>query len=107
MRRTLSVTAEQHRELTALERHHPKPYVRERAAALLKIAAGAVPAQVAASGVLQPRDPDTIYAWLDRYQAEGVAGLLIRPGRGRRPAFSPSPPGCGQRPDRGPAPRGA
>lgn len=107
MRRTLSVTAEQHRELTDLVRHHPKPYVRERAAALLKIADGAVPAQVAATGVLQPRDPDTIYAWLDRYQAEGVAGLLLRPGRGRRPAFSPCASGCGQRPDRGPAPRGA
>ena len=107
MRRTLSLTADQRQGLTDLVRHHPKPYVRERAAALLKIADGAVPAQVAATGVLQPRDPDTIYAWLDRYEAKGLAGLLIRPGRGRRPAFSPSAPGSGLRPHRAASPRRA
>jgi transposase len=69
-----------------------KPYLRERAAALLQIAQGYSPHQVAteALGVLKPRDPDTVYAWLDRYEAEGVTGLYIRDGRGRKPAFSPS-----------------
>jgi transposase len=45
---------------------------------------------VARTGLLRPRQPDTVYAWLDRYRAEGIAGLTIRPGRGRKPAFSPS-----------------
>jgi hypothetical protein len=37
-----------------------------------------------------------------RYRAEGVKGLLIRPGRGRKPAFSPSVSRQRARP-RGPA----
>lgn len=82
-------------ERTALERLRDTsrtPYLRERAAALLKVADGMPAAHVARMGVLQPRDPDTIYAWLDRYQQEGIAGLTQRPGRGRKPAFSPLQP---------------
>ncbi|MGH7511188.1 MAG: helix-turn-helix domain-containing protein [Gemmatimonadales bacterium] len=82
-------------ERTALERMRdtdPKPYRRERAAALLRIADGIPAAQVARTGVLKPRDPDTVYSWLNRYTTAGLAGLTIRPGRGRKPAFSPSAP---------------
>ena len=56
---------------------------------MLKIAAGAVAAPVASSGLLVPRDPDTVYGWLDRFVAHGVAGLTIAPGRGRKPTLSP------------------
>jgi hypothetical protein len=31
---------------------------------------------VAQAGLLRPRDPDTVYAWLDHYQHEGLPGLL-------------------------------
>ena len=92
MRRYCVLTGDQRDELVQAVRHHPKPYVRERASALLKIADGAVPLKVARSDGLQPRDPDTIYAWMDRYETEGFVGLLLRPGRGRHPAFSPSAP---------------
>ncbi len=71
----------------------PHPYLRERAAALLKIADTQHPQsayQVALHGLLKPRQPDTLYAWVKRFRAEGVAGLTIKPGRGRKPAFSPS-----------------
>jgi hypothetical protein len=37
----------------------------------------------------QPLD-HPFYAWLDRYQATGCRGLKVHPGRGRKPAFSPS-----------------
>jgi len=67
----------------------PVPYLRERAAALLKVAAGEPVRDVAQTGLLRPRQPDTVYDWLDRYRAAGVAGVTIRPGRGRKPAFSP------------------
>jgi transposase len=43
---------------------------------------------VARQGLLRQRKPDTIYDWLNRFHDEGVAGLSIRPGRGRKPAFS-------------------
>jgi hypothetical protein len=89
--RTLTLTDPQRDELLRLRDHDPKPYVRERCAALLLIADGVSAHAVAASRLLQPRDPDTLYAWLDRYQAEGVPGLTghahggdhRRPFRGR------------------------
>lgn len=88
-RRKLVLAEEQRRELEWHRDHDKKAYMRERAAAMLKIAAGESPHAVAVSGLLKPRDPDTVYAWLARYQAEGVKGLQIRQGRGRKPAFSP------------------
>jgi transposase len=66
--------------------------MRERAAALIKIGDGQSAYEVARSGLLKPRDVDTLYAWLDRFEEEGIDGLSIRPGRGRKPAFSPSDP---------------
>lgn len=87
---SLNLTAEQKDELEFLRDHDPHPYLRERAAAILKIAAGQSGLQVATNGLLKPHDPDTIYAWVERYRTEGVAGLTIRCGRGRKPAFFPS-----------------
>lgn len=84
----------------------PHPYARERAAALLKMTDTEHPQsarQVALYGLLKPRQPDTVYAWVHRFQAQGVSGLTMLPGRGRKPAFSPSAPDGRQR-ARGPAP---
>jgi len=85
----LELSAAQRAELQQVRDHDARPYLRERAAALLKIADGHVPAHVARAGLLRPRDPDTIYSWFWRYQAAGLSGLLIRPGRGRKPAIFP------------------
>jgi hypothetical protein len=91
MRRVvLSLSSVQEAELVHLRAHHPKAYVREQAAALLKVAAGATVPQVARHGLYRPRLPATLRAWIRRYQAAGVAGLRVRPGRGRKPAFSPA-----------------
>ena len=89
-RQQLVLSATQRQELQQTVKNHAKPYVRERAAALLKIADGASPHQVARHGLLQVREPDTVYGWLERYRSGGLAGLVIRAGRGRKPAFSPS-----------------
>jgi transposase len=86
---TVELTPAQRRELEEARDHHPKPYLRERAAAILKIADGMSGRQVALHGLLKPRDPDSVYSWVHRYQAEGMTGLMIKPGRGRKPAFSP------------------
>ena len=86
----LALTPEQRRELVALRDSAPKPYLRERAAALLKVADGVPAAAAARAGLLRPRQPDTVYRRLRRSRAEGAAGLHDRPGRGRKPAFSPS-----------------
>ena len=73
--RILTLTEAKKQELTDLRDHTKDEYVRERCAALLKIAGGETPHRVAQSGLLRPRDPDTVYHWLDIYEAEGLAGL--------------------------------
>lgn len=93
---TISLTPDQQQALLRCRDTGPKPYQRERAAALLKIAAGASATAVARRGLLRRRRPETVYEWVQRFTAHGVAGLLtIRPGRGRKPAFSPSGSGGG------------
>jgi transposase len=88
-RQQLALTDTQRQELWQVVKHDAKSYMRERAAALLKIADGASPHHVALHGLLQVRHPDTVYNWLDRYREGGLPGLLIHKGRGRKPAFSP------------------
>lgn len=88
-RRSIHLSESERTELERMQRSHPKPYLRERATAMLKIADGMSPHQVAYSGLLVKREPDRVYEWLNRYEAEGIQGLAIRAGRGRKPAFSP------------------
>ena len=82
--RTLKLPNRARRELEQYRDHDERPYVRERCSALLKIADGHPPHWVAQHGLLKPRDPDTVYAWLDRYQSEGAAGLIAHPQGGWR-----------------------
>ena len=85
----LLLTPTQKQELKEARDHHPKPYVRERAAAILKVSAGQSIRKVALDGLLKPHSPHTVKAWIVRYTQEGVNGLLIKPGRGRKPPFTP------------------
>jgi hypothetical protein len=99
---TLELSQEQRAELVKHRNTDPLPYLRERCAAMLKIADGMTPATVAHSGLLRRYDPDAIYEWRRRYLAQGLAGLRIQAGRGRKPAFSPCAHshrgGCGHSP---------
>lgn len=81
--RTLELDANQRLTLEEGMKHHPKPSVRERCAALLKIADGMRPHAVAQHGLLTKRDPDTVYAWLEHYEQEGLAGILFHQHGGR------------------------
>lgn len=87
--RTIKLTSKEKTKLKDVRKKHPKAYMRERAAAILKISKGQSPHNVAMQGLLKKRDPDTVYQWLDRYEATGIEGLQIRAGRGRKSAFSP------------------
>jgi transposase len=82
----IELSTEQRQELEAVRDRHPKPYMRERASAILKIADGMSGLQVSREGLPKRRDPDTVYRWVRRYLAEGIKGLEIRKGRGRKPA---------------------
>lgn len=102
----IQLTPDQRRALEAVRDHNAKAYVREKAAALLKIAAGWSARQVAQVGLLKRRKHQTVSGWVQRYQAEGIPGLYVKGGRGRKPAFSPSIPD-GKPGASGVAPRGA
>ena len=88
-RLTFALTDSQRICLGEALKHHPLPYVRERASALLKVAEGRSVPQVAQHGLLQARQPDTLYRWIVAYQEKGIVGLKVGTGRGRKPAFSP------------------
>jgi hypothetical protein len=90
MTRAFDLTASERTELTRLRDTAPQAYLRERAAALLKVADGMPAARLARTGLLRPRKPDTVYSWLDRFIEAGIDGLRMQAGRGRKPAFSPS-----------------
>lgn len=81
----LTLTEAARLTLEAMRDRHPIPYLRERAAALLRLAAGEAPPTVGRQGI-RPRDPRTIRAWLHAYQTHGLGGLYQLP---RRRAFSP------------------
>jgi transposase len=85
----VELTESEQMELEQLRDHSAKAYLRERAAAILKLAAGLSGREVAHHGLLKRRKHQTVCGWVQRYQAEGVAGLIIRRGRGRKAAFSP------------------
>jgi hypothetical protein len=87
--RLIILSAAEREQLEQMVKSDPKAYRRERAAALLKIAAGQSAARVAREGLLRRRKPDTLYAWCDRFLEAGVAGLTICPGRGRKVTFPP------------------
>ena len=89
-RRILALSAAQRAGLVQMRDHAPKPYLRERAAALLKIADGQAVEAVAREGLLRRWDRHALSVWLERFEAHGLAGLTIRRGRGRKPAFFPS-----------------
>ena len=86
----LELTQAQRRELEVTRDRHRLPYVRERAAGLLKIADGEPAYAVADRGLLKPRSRKAVRGWYQRYVSEGISGLVMRTGRGRKPAFSPS-----------------
>lgn len=83
----LDLTDKQRAELIDLRNHHHKPYIRERAAALLKIADGQSANQVAKGGLLKKRWHVTVGRWVERFKSKGAEGLKIKSGRGRKPSY--------------------
>lgn len=91
----LVLTGEERQKLGRWMKNPPKPYLRERARAILLVAEGKEGQEV--SQMLRVRvHRTTVGEWDRRYRAEGLAGLKIKAGRGRKPRFFPSPPRAGQ-----------
>jgi len=85
----LTLSAAQRQELLDLRTHAPLPYVRERAAVILAVDDGASLRAAGRTAGLTRHTAECVSVWLHRYLAEGRRGLLIRTGRGRKPASFP------------------
>ena len=106
LRREVILSEEQRIELEGVRDHAKEAYIRERAAAILKVADGLAIRVVALERLNKRRTESAVRGWIDRYEAEGIGGLRVRSGRGRPPAFSPSPR-VGRRGRRGTAASGS
>lgn len=82
----LTLSAAQRQDLLALRTHAHRAYVRERAAVILAVGAGASLRAAGRSAGLPRHTAECVGGWVRRYSAEGRSGLLIRKGRGRKPA---------------------
>jgi hypothetical protein len=74
-RRKLVLGEKEREELVACRDHDPNPQMRERAAALVKIADRMSVHAVSQTGLLRRRKPDTVYDWLNWYEAGGLGEL--------------------------------
>lgn len=86
---TVDLAPEERDRLDRIVKTHELAYMRERAAAILKLDWGRTVPWIAEHGLLQRRDEGSVRGWVHRYKEEGIDGLFIREGRGRKPAFSP------------------
>lgn len=77
----MDLSAQEKRELRALARRGEPGYLRVKALALLNLAAGQSVSDVAR---LLWVSRQSVYQWQSRYRAEGVAGLRVSRGRGRK-----------------------
>jgi hypothetical protein len=86
-RRYLTLSESQQVELEKVMGRDPRPYMRERASALLQIANGRSAHWVSQHGLLRRRKAETVIGWLNAYEQGGVPALVHRPRRKR--GFSP------------------
>lgn len=86
----LELTEAQRTELERVRKSHAKPYLRERASAVLKVSDGHSMNWVAENGLLKRHEPETLKGWITRYLEQGLKGWDIQTGRGRKSVFFPS-----------------
>ena len=86
---SVELDAAERERLETIRDTHPKPYLREKAAALLKVDDNWSARAVALYGLYRERRPNTVREWIHTYREEGFEGLKVSKGRGRKPAFSP------------------
>ena len=96
----IDLPKEQRNELIDVRDHHDKPYMREKAAAVLKVAGppeeeGQSARQVALSGLLRERRPNTVRGWVHAYKEEPTrkkesTDLSSKKAAGKSPLFPPT-----------------
>ena len=82
----MKLTEQQQQELSEIMRAHPTGHVRVKALAILNVGRDHTIMEVA-KFLMASRQ--SIYTWVDRYLAQGVKGLEVQPGRGRKAKAAP------------------
>ena len=95
-RYTIRLSDAEREKLERWAKNAARPYLRQRARAVLRVAQGEPLSQVAQHSRVRVHRT-TVAEWVRRYQAAGINGLKIKAGRGRKPSFSPSDPAAGER----------
>jgi len=78
----MKMNEQQRRELEHVARCGQPAYIRRKALVLLNLGEGRSITEVA--GIFRVSRP-SVYQWRRRYREEGIDGLRVRPGRGRKP----------------------
>lgn len=81
------LTESQRQELEHLYKTSPKHVIRKNCHAILLKAEGRTSKDV---GQIVGMTHVSVNSWLRRYKTEGISGLLIKPGRGRKPVMEHS-----------------
>lgn len=81
------LTESQRQELEHLFKTSPKHVVRKNCHTILLKADGRTSKDV---GTIVGMTDVSVNSWLRRYKTEGISGLLIKPGRGRKPIMDNS-----------------
>lgn len=88
-RYTIELTEQEKQKLESWTKNPPRPYLRERARAILQVSKGqTIEATARALRVRVHRN--AVSEWVKRFLADRVAGLQMRVGRGRKAIFSPT-----------------
>ena len=85
----INLSEQDRADLASWVKNPPKAYLRPRARAILLVADGEPLYKVASHSRIR-KHRKTITRWVQSYLNEGLAGLKVRPGQGRKPAFFPS-----------------
>lgn len=83
--RYIELEEESRKKLEYEYSHHAKHYFRQRCHALLLSDKGVKVPDISSLLGVRTR---TIYEWMNRWESQGLEGLLISSGRGRKPLLS-------------------
>ena len=82
------LTKQEKEKLEGWIRNPPRPYLRERARAILKVSQGET-IQATAENLRVRVHRNAVSEWVKRFLSDRLEGLKIKKGRGRKSVFSP------------------
>jgi transposase len=84
----IMLTKPEKQKLEGWVKNPPSPYLRERARAILKVSQGET-LQATAEKLRVRVHRNAVSGWVKRFLSDGLDGLKIKRGRGRKSVFSP------------------